>query len=152
MGLDYRSHAQFRGSIVLQIQPAYRHFQLPEGLPHEPPAHLKELFLSSDEIVFIAEKDIYGFEPIDVILDYGFGEDQSMGVYPCRAYTTNTDSDLFCRRQLSSIFDESGRITFTPLCHTHPIRGELEIKTFGRNMFVEQWDTTRTGIKSVSVP
>jgi hypothetical protein len=28
---------------------------------------------------------------------------------------------------------------FTPLCHTDPIRAELELQEFGRAHFVENW-------------
>jgi hypothetical protein len=42
----------------------------------------------------------------------------------------------------------------TPLCHTHPIRGELELRTYGRKYYEEEWDTecpTSKPVKSFPV-
>jgi hypothetical protein len=37
----------------------------------------------------------------------------------------------------------------TPICHTHPIRAELELNWYGRQMFEEKWDDTRPGVLPV---
>ena len=42
---------------------------------------------------------------------------------------------------------------FTPLCHTDPIRAELELQESSRAHFVENWDVQRNdGPNCISVP
>ena len=36
-----------------------------------------------------------------------------------------------------------------PLCHTHPIRAELELMHFGRHLFEEEWDQTKPDVLPV---
>jgi hypothetical protein len=39
-----------------------------------------------------------------------------------------------------------------PLCHTHPIRADLELKEYGRSWFVKQWDRAKGGNIVLSCP
>ena len=43
------------------------------------------------------------------------------------------------------------QMTIIPLCHTHPIRAELELQEFGRHWFVKQWDV-KAGNVCISAP
>ena len=68
-------------------------------------------------------------------MDYVFGEAADKELTCRQAYSIDPANPLlFCRRQLNSIYLDLEAITCTPLCHTYPVRGELELKGFGRQM------------------
>lgn len=151
VGRDYRSDAAVKGTIVLQIQQAFLTNQLPIGLELEPQVHPNELVLSWNETFYVAEHDIYGTKPVEVIMDYVFGEAADKELTRRQAHFIDPANPLlFCRRQLNGIYLDLEAITCTPLCHTHPVRGELELKEFGRQMFVQEWDGA--DVECLSVP
>lgn len=152
VGLDHRTGTTSRGEIFLQVQQAFRSVELPEALiaQLDPPMHANEVILSWEETYFIPERDIHGNAPIEVVLDYVFGEDRAKRSSIAQEYVSPTGSStLFSRRMVDSVDFHTIRVT--PLCHTHPIRAELELREFGRRQFIEEWDFSK-GLKCLSVP
>lgn len=145
VGLDFRSQPVVPDhGIVLEIQLAFMAQDLGdrevEGLL------LNEVVLSVEDLVMIPERNAR--YQVHVALDYTYGEDISkIGVQ--NAFEVD-EKTLFVRRMFTDMDDVV--LEFRPLCHTHPLRGELELAEFGRDCFVEQWDVTRNGNTTMSVP
>jgi hypothetical protein len=158
VGQDWRSKycGDNAGDIAIQVQEA---FQAPElRVPTLIPTHPllgcpdfsqdKSKLILSDKPVWIPEKNMIN-RVKNISCDYYWGEtmeDPSPAVsrrqgkrvkVPIPKYSHRIDTprggyviqQLWCCKTSSLI----------PLCHTHPIRAELEIATYGRSMF-EQWD------------
>ena len=151
VGLDYRSKATVQGAVVLQIQQGFRSHEFPLDFQLDPPVEVNEAILSWDETYFIAESNVRGYGPIKVYLDYVFGEAEEKRSSKAQPFVNNPLSPtLFCRRMIGSIYSGDSTIV-TPLCHTHPLRGELELREYGGDKFVSDWDISK-GAKCMSVP
>jgi hypothetical protein len=142
---DYRSNStSIPGTVTLLMQEGFRYDDVPDLLLN-PPMLKNEVLLAWEQVHYISETCVKS--QIEVVLDYNFGESESKK-------TSKWSSDtpvqvLFARRLIYDINAEPLQIT--PLCHTHPIRGELELKQYGRIHFVNKWDTAK-GNKCISVP
>lgn len=128
-----------------------------------PPQERNELVLVSS-LTYIPETSVYCL--LDVYCDYEFGETLKNPVPPELRIGKQAKKDIpwpkydkprfperdwehqgfYVRRMvvLSEAVDDkfvaTDTTTVVPLCHTHPIRGELEINTYGRDLFEFEWD------------
>jgi hypothetical protein len=113
-----------------------------------PKMHSLELIIIAIEHVsFVSESHIRS-GPIHVEFDYASGEKKDK-LQDYGQVKIPKAGERFVRR----IVDSLESMQFTPLCHTDPIRAELELQEFGRAHFVENWDVQRnSGCKCISVP
>lgn len=124
-----------------------------------------ELVLSTDP-VYIPESLVYSH--IDVHVDRHFGEEhhdpgwklpkqRANSKRPPEPYPkyiapvyqhTRRDEEWYLARRMVV-----GGEDVVPLCHTHPIRAELELDWWGRAVFEGEWDQAREGnLPVVSFP
>ncbi|KAI1097192.1 hypothetical protein F4804DRAFT_352027 [Jackrogersella minutella] len=153
VGKDYRTAycTRNQGEVALQIQEVFGPVeQRPQNLV--PPHPLKgqtfmplqdesELILNLD-VVFVPKTRIIQRVRDGIACDYYWGESMDdpspplipkQTVYPKYEHRPQTEKKiLFVRRAISEDH-------LIPLCHTHPIRAELELMTYGRSVF-EKWD------------
>jgi len=129
---------------VLEIQEILLRRDLQTQL--QPPLLDNEGLLSWNKFHFVREDHIN--YRIDVFLDYGF-QDEKLNPDRPRPYPPNT---LIIRR-IHDLGAEPEHFPplITPLCKSHPLRGELEIKTFGRE-HLERFDQSRSNMTTVSLP
>lgn len=152
---------------ALQIQDCihqYREDERLNNLELNPGLHENELILVS-ETIYIPETNAWSLE--NVYLDYEFGEcfdnpeppklrpnakrqtkqDIPWPKYDVRTEPSTKDSSdryWFARRMIVSgqkvdkNLDVHATKEVTPLCHTHPIRAELELQTYGRATFEKE--------------
>ncbi|KAI8171048.1 hypothetical protein KHU50_005759 [Colletotrichum sp. SAR 10_65] len=175
VGRDYRSQycTEKSGDIVLQVQEAFGSVEeRPAGMmpphpltPHHsnppPICNLEEneRFLSA-EITFVPETRL--LKPVNkhITCDYYWGETMSDPSPNPRTHGTKSTSYPKYEHQpetaernmvVRQLYDGESN-SMIPLCHTHPIRAELELSTYGREMF-ETWDKKRAaGIRIRSCP
>ena len=143
-GKDFRSKIQPQGVVVLEIQEILLRRDLQTQL--QPPLLDNEGLLSWNKFHFVREDHIN--YRVDVFLDYGF-QDEKLNPDRPRPYPPNT---LIIRR-IHDLGAEPEHFPplITPLCKSHPLRGELEIKTFGRE-HLERFDQSRSNMTTVSLP
>ncbi|OTA53841.1 hypothetical protein K449DRAFT_389592 [Hypoxylon sp. EC38] len=182
VGKDYRSGRDEdieEGHVVLQIQEALRpgDHRLSDSLRHVP--DIDELvLLSHEQLMYIPEE--YAVDVCNVTQDYWYGEtmedpsfldpslDQPTGQEkgkgkakekgarqpfpkvhrPSTRKERHPDDDWIVR--VVQPIDDDGHI---PLCHTHPIRAELEMQVYGRQHFRE-WDqrASHSSVPVASIP
>lgn len=147
------------GKLTLQIQEALRPSQI-SNIAFSIPLAEDELVLTS-EITYIPEIKAFGF--IGVYVDRTFGEEHENPIkqailrrqprqraagkeeiaYPKYYSTTITqprlDTQYYQVRRMIVNQD------VIPMCHTHPIRAELEIECYGRSMYADKWDKNKLG-------
>lgn len=142
VGRDFRSIAptHTRGQVVVQVQELFYPWELP-GERFQPALLEHEVVLSWNNVFFCRESHIG--HRFGVALDYVFGNDKLAN----RPEPSFTES-LLLRRIID--FTDASNATVTPLCLNHPIRGELEIQTFGRT-HMESLDSRR-GQTIMSLP
>lgn len=151
-----------RSGLTLQIQEAMRpNHQLLRDLPRQHRANLlptarDELVLNSVPVL-VHESSVIDF--IDVYIDKLFGEthdDPALSHLPVGRLTKNNKPKVPHKK-----YEEAPNIparhqdqyyqvrrmlldsTIVPMCHTHPIRGELEIETYGRAIWENRWDAAK---------
>ncbi|KAI0592714.1 hypothetical protein F4775DRAFT_597943 [Biscogniauxia sp. FL1348] len=168
--------------LALQMQPAITAFDtsILQSLQLDPPFNDTELILASD-FTYIPETHV--FAGLDVFKDYEYGEcleNPSMPTGPARrgripkvpkvpdvqfpkyekpVFPKRTDSQYYyVRRVLSKRHSNVGNSAMVEevivsLCHTHPIRGELELDCYTREYFETQWDQAQNdAIPVASIP
>ena len=138
VGKEFRSRIKEQGAIVIEIQEVLNAADLPSLNSLQPPLLRNEGLLSWNKFHMVAEDHI-NFRIEKVLLDYGFGDDKTS-----RTPLVAPADTLLVRR----IYDigsspEHFPPAVTPLCFNHPLRGELELETFGRS-HLEQFDSRRT--------
>ncbi|RYC61611.1 hypothetical protein CHU98_g4607 [Xylaria longipes] len=154
--------------LALQIQPAISSYETVKlgSVVVDPPVDDEELVLDCD-LIFIPETS--AFAALDVFKDYQFGEcqenpslpkpkprrgrgkqreDPTFNKYEDIMVPEKTEDQYYhvrrvMRKHKTLDADSLSIVTekeLVSLCHTHPIRGELEIEYFGRYMFETLWD------------
>ena len=147
VGTDHRSQPlQHKGAIILEVQVVFLPQQLQSMvLPAlDPPLLDNEAMLSQNQTHFISEEDV-GVQVTNVVLNYLFQDDKLRFTPP------SEDGFLLIRRVHDDLNDSAALPMITSLCKCHPIRGELEIKTYGRQ-YLEQFDKNLSGRKTISIP
>ena len=152
VGRDYCETASERGGVVVEVREVFNQDDLRARgcLPADlsPKMDSLELIIVAEHIIFLPEVYIQS-GPIDVKLDYTSGEETDKLEHYGPLQETSEVGKQFVRR----IVDSLDSMQFTPLCHTDPIRAELELQEFGRAHFVENWDVQRNGGRNcISVP
>ena len=143
VGRDYRAVAmEPKGQVVIQLQEVLHPQHVASIVPINPPAAQHERILSWNTVFCCTEAKLG--ERINVKLDYAFGNDK-LATRPATEYPPQT---MVVRRILDTDADPP---QLTPLCLSHPIRGELEIATFGRD-WLQQLDTLATNRRTLSLP
>lgn len=170
-GWDMRTSSctgQSKEILALQIQ-LYINAGSPqlEGIDFKPPMEEDELILYTDsEPVYIPETNAFAHIPI--YKDYAFGECHENPSLPKSRKKIEElpkyhqfggpirveDQQDMVRRVIVKKRDPSHGITkeIISLCHTHPIRGELEVEYYGRNTFEFQWDQKAVSMRVISLP
>ena len=125
------------------------------------PSQTTNELVLSPEIICIAETNMFAIEHMYV--DNYFGEEYTdaswkptiaevrRNAQPFPKYETSSlqykrkpEQYWMCRRML-----DQKKNLIIPICHTHPIRAELELNWYGRQMFEEKWDDIRPGVLPV---
>ncbi|KAI1207273.1 uncharacterized protein F4807DRAFT_435103 [Annulohypoxylon truncatum] len=162
--------------LALQIQEALKYENNDHRVRDvvlTPPHDENELILLST-VTCIPETSVYSI--VDVFCDYQFGEtldnpnppptrtdgkrlpkkDIPLPKYqnPQFAKQEPEHEYYYARRMIRFERETAGDIaptkkTAVPLCHTHPIRADLEIKHYGRDMFEFEWDQRRPNAKPI---
>ena len=144
VGKDFRSGIREQGVVTVEVQQVLLPLDL-QGVNMQPPLLSNEGLLSWNRFHMIAEDHITS--RIDtVFLDYFFNDDK---LNPgSRRPVAPPQSTLIIRRIHDiGAYPEHFPPSITPLCKSHPLRGELELETFGRAHF-ERFDQ----LKTVSLP
>lgn len=152
-GLDHRTvrpHGGPLGSKAVRIQRLAPATELPVQLRSglDPTAHHKELFLFEHVVDDVLEPAVqpYGHH---ISLHYQYGAPANL-----QLPTTPTPSDLaMCRFFIRRIFNSrlSNRSRLRPLMQSHPIRGQLEIETYGRTFLLQKMAVPGSN-RAVSMP
>lgn len=148
VGKNFRSDAEIPGQVILMIQDCYdKDIQDLTG-PLDPPMLENELILCWDNVHWLPESCIDGY--LEVQLDYLSGEDDSKVSTPAPIQYPDPPK-YFARRYIDNPELADWKIHW--LCHSHPLRAELEIAQYGREHF-ESWDTAKLGdnAKCISIP
>ena len=141
------------GDVALQIQEAFPHPQLrfPGLIPPHPQPILDQ---SPNELVldllstFVPQSNLIARTADNMIVcNYFWGEDHTD---PSPAMTRGTAAKKSAYPKYSHRPEAPQGHNFVcrgfidgkviPLCHTHPIRAELELATYGRKRFEQTWD------------
>jgi hypothetical protein len=116
-----------------------------------------ELVLAWDRVIYVPESCVCS-RLARVELDYESGldpakfQDPEDDEPPKPLLAPELPECLFVRRMIRYEDAEKPEGPFFPfLCQTHPLRGELELKQFGREHF-EKWDSTISGTRCISIP
>jgi hypothetical protein len=148
VGIDMTNAAKENGTygkVKLSIQPTWSYSQLDKALqknvdavgrivPHTE-SHVEDLFLvENEEEVRITEDDIRKQE-ISVHLDY--------------YHKTSTPSKPALGRFHIRYIVSHKPVTMRPLALSHPHRGELEIKTYGRDTFTKNLNASTKSVRSL---
>lgn len=168
VGLDRRTRpcTAMPDELCLQIQEAHRiQSSFLANVDLSPAQLTNELVLCTDP-VYIPESLVYSH--IDVHVDRHFGEEhhdpgwklpkqRANSKRPPEPYPkyiapvyqhTRRDEEWYLARRMVV-----GGEDVVPLCHTHPIRAELELDWWGRAVFEGEWDQAREGnLPVVSFP
>lgn len=161
-GWDMRAESvtgQSREILALQIQ-RYVNKDSPELRTSEiiPAMEDDELCLFTDvEGEYISEKNAYCH--VSIFKDYCTGEIHENPSLPKargrkrreeypkyrepEVASRTPEQEDFVRRVITKKWDpelDGFVLDVVPLCHSHPIRGELEVEYFGREMFETLWD------------
>ena len=150
-------------NLVLQMQPCYLK-DSPSLSPQrfEPALEERELVIlgEEDQLVYVPQQKV--FCHLEVFCNRHRGEthdDPSPASSKARSrtklwtkYIPASDpevTDKFIFQCWRVLFDKS----VVPLCHTHPIRAELEIKVYSRELYETVWDQALVGaVPVVSIP
>lgn len=141
VGKDYSKFANRAGDVTLQVQglrlkeeldPSWEQSFAPDKLRF--PLQKKELICIEDEFSYLLEEQIIALE-MNVCLDYSFDD-----INPIDPRVGRYDTYIIRR-----IFNKRTML-LRPLNLSPPIRGELEIKEFGRQYLID------TLTSSISVP
>lgn len=146
--------------LTLQIQEALRPDHRALGKTKQPGPALEkdELVLNSDP-VHVIESNVFAF--LDVYVDKLYGETHDD---PAEIRASKKDKREKKNKKAKPIFKKYNeprnippRLStqwyqvrhmlvnnqLIPMCHTHPIRAELEIQCFGRSIFEDRWDALK---------
>jgi hypothetical protein len=148
VGRDFRSSIQERGTVVIEIQEIFLPQDL-QSLDIQPPLLKNEGLLSWNKFYLVPEDHI--IHRLDqVFLDYSFGDEK---LEPSRPRPSPPPGTALILRRIHDIGadPEHFPLSITPLCKNHPLRGELELETFGR-AHLERFDQSRSQSKTVSLP
>ncbi|KAI2473598.1 hypothetical protein F4781DRAFT_379564 [Annulohypoxylon bovei var. microspora] len=175
-GYDMRTNSctnQSKEDIALKVQPAFSTYNVDDikGLVAvEPPLTDDELIVDTDHI-FISEKN--AFAGLDVFKDYQYGEclenpsdrkaketEIRYAKYDNPSFPSKSvDQYYFVRRVISHAMEPDGdndenvrTHRLVELCHTHPIRAELELEHYGRSIFEDVWDQRKDTVPVISLP
>ncbi|OXV05389.1 hypothetical protein Egran_06843 [Elaphomyces granulatus] len=146
VGRDFRSsiRRQAQGVITVEVQEVLGPKDL-QGVNLQPPLLQNEGLLSWNKFHYLTE-DHVNSRILCVFLDYYFFDDR---LDPDRPRPSAPPDALLIRR-IHDVGPDPGNNSspsITPLCKSHPLRGELELEAYGRAHF-EQFDRVRT----VSLP
>ena len=125
VGRDYREHVTVKGVITLKIQRALG-YEDASTLPLNPPMLQNELILTHDFFYVVEDSVIH--DNREIHLDYLFGSRVPFSGY----------SPISGKMTVRRFLDASGNAR--PLCRSHPIRAELELKEFTRQHFISNFD------------
>jgi hypothetical protein len=149
--------------LALQIQEAHRVDSVVTRNIDLNPIHEEDELILSNVIEHIPESNIHAHVTAGVYIDHIHGEIQDdpgwafasksekkyepLKKYNHQLWHTKRENEwYFCRRMISNNGSET---TVTPMCHTHAIRGNLELEHFGRKAFEEKWDQEVPGVLPV---
>lgn len=133
------------GKVFLEIQEAHRSTELPQHMFLDPKPEDNELILSGVRIFYVLESNIVVDGPMQVSLDYAFGDTFLDEEYRSQQAEQASQGSFFVRRLIEDIYKADSPLT--SLCHTAPLRAELEIKEFTRQHFIDMSKT-----RCLSVP
>jgi hypothetical protein len=150
IGRDHRSplnRVRNEDDIILEVQEILQPQNLRSmALPTlNPPLQRNEALLSWNLIHFILEEHV-GHHFTQVVFDHFFQDDRLIARPP-----PHVPNGALLIRRIHDHEIEPRLPSITPLCKSHPIRGELELLTYGRE-HLEQFDTKISGRKTISVP
>ncbi|MCJ1360231.1 MAG: hypothetical protein MMC33_010234 [Icmadophila ericetorum] len=143
VGMDKRKLSPRPGEVIIEIQHIFAEHELPEDLhgliategllPPDP----QELILIEDNTIHLHQEDVF-HRRVDIFLDYDFGMLES----EVGAVAAHNIGSALARKCLGQDFYikrvmNIDAMTIRPLNMLAPPRGELEIKAFGRDVFVK---------------
>jgi hypothetical protein len=138
---NYRVDADKPGAVTLAIQEGTRYNHLPPWFVPVPQMLANELILTLT-LYYVLEEQIQG--QVQVMLDYQY-DDGKTKIGPLRP----APNQLFVRRVVDDM--EKPNPAMRSICHTNPLRAELELKTYGRQHFVDM-DIKYSKLPCRSVP
>jgi hypothetical protein len=143
VGLDYRNDIpnSEQGSLKIRIQVAQRYDEISEKL-HRVHFFLRHEIILTSSYLILPEASVVTPSPNHVQLDYLTGDTRLTNPLP---HLPVDRPFLLCKTTLRS----GGELL--PLCYTHPVRAELEIKAFGRQHFTEYFNSSNAN-NCLSVP
>ncbi|KAI1753016.1 hypothetical protein F4782DRAFT_95579 [Xylaria castorea] len=167
VGQDHRTAhcTEQKGETALQIQELFTHInKRPATLtpPHPFTGQAitiqqeeNELLLNLDILNIPEENVVQNIKDIGIVIDYYWGETMSD---PSPATTSKASKESMpkymhtpeIKDHVYLIRRAISQNQLIPMCHTHPIRGELEISTYGREVF-EKWDDPMIFIRSCPI-
>jgi hypothetical protein len=154
VGHYFMSDAPVSGQLTLMVQQCYTWAPDLEELLGvlDPPITEYEPLLCWDQIFYLPESAVLNW--VDIDLDYKSGiwghviplDTDENGLEVPKEIPT--PEGYYIRRILEDPYKKKA---VSWLCHSHPIRGELELKLWDREYF-ENWDISKTSTKCISVP
>lgn len=141
--------------LTLQIQEALRPNDRLLGKTTASPAIATDELVLNSVPTLVHEAGVFDF--VDVYVDKLFGETHedpaltrapriSKTNKPAQPYKKYEEAPSIPARSQSQYY-QVRRMVFDgqliPICHTHPIRAELEIQQFGRSVWEDRWDAAK---------
>jgi hypothetical protein len=147
VGRDFWSSIREQSAVAIEIQEIF----LPQDvqpLDTQPPLLKSEGLLSWNKYHLVTEDHI--IRRLEVFLDYSLDDEKLDRSRP--RTSAPPSAALIIRRIYDSGTDpERFPPSITPLCKNYPLRGELELETFGR-AHLERFDLSQSQSKTVSLP
>lgn len=166
--------------LALQVQPCFTSFNVNElSVALDPPIDDQELILGPD-LIFIPESN--AFSGLDVFKDYQYGEcmdnpslpkpklrkptkrapkeQVTFAKYEDPDFVERNEDQWYSVRRVV-VVKQKARVgnaqmiedQVVSLCHTHPIRAEIEVDYYGRYKFEYEWDQAlENATPVISVP
>ena len=142
VGRDCTEEAAEHGAVVLEIRMVRNANDIQGG-----DIHPLESIISTSDVFYLPEYYILS-GPLNIKLDYAYGE-HTKQLRDYGQLETPLPGEHFVRR----VVDSFENMNFTPLCRTDPIRAELELRQYSRDLFVNEWNLQNNGGKAcISVP
>ena len=139
VGVERRSRSLLNGQVVIKVQQARQSKDLSDAVKAlmQPPLHNQEVVLLFRDFLYLPESSIIVQECVQLLYTFGDKKVKSREDFP---------NHFFVRRLIDD-WDAPEEVQL--LCHTAPVRAELELRHYTRNHFVTAFDQSS---KCISVP
>lgn len=151
VGINQRKGSKRNGKVELEIQECISHDNnVFDATTLDPPLNENEIILTWI-IHFVVETNVFAYDDYTMTLDYKYADEKL-------AHSTDTIREGHFIRRTLNVGDLSIRLApdhdfeETPLCKQAPLRGELEIETYGRQYFLDMDEYVRNGGTIWSIP